>query len=60
MATQNNLTIIKMSSSESWPRKVELTRAINKNVTTTVSNLYITTRLDFVPTKTSRMAMILL
>ena len=49
--------MIKTSGSESWPRKVELTR-INKNVTTTVSILHITTGPDFVPTITSHMAMI--
>ena len=52
-------TYIKTSGSESRPRKVELMRThINKNAKTTVSILHITTRPDFVPTKTSRMAMI--
>ena len=40
---------IKMNSNESQPRKVELTSA-NKNVTTTVSILHITTELVNTPT----------
>ena len=50
---------IKTSGSESQPSKVELMCTyVNKNATTTVSILHITTKPDFVPTKTSRLAMI--
>ena len=51
---------IKTSSSESQPRKVELTCTHSKNVTTTVSVsiLHITMKTIFIPTKTSLMAMI--
>ena len=49
---------IKMSGSESRPRKVELSAYINKNAMTTVSILQVNTRPGFVPTKISHMAMI--
>ena len=42
--------IIKMSGSESWPRKIELT-CMHKNATTTMSILHITTKLVNIPTK---------
>ena len=50
--------IIKTSGSESRPRKVELTRAHSKNVTTTVSILHITTKLVLVATIISLMTVI--
>ena len=46
---------IKMSSSESWPGKVELTQAHSKNMMTMVNILHTSTKLVFVP---SLMAMI--
>ena len=44
---------IKMSSSESRPRKVELMHTHSKNVTTTESILHITMKFVFVLMKTS-------
>ena len=55
----NDLIIIKMSGSDSRPRKVELTRAHSKNATTTVSIVHIRNNgACFVFTKTNLMAMI--
>ena len=51
-------TIIKMSSSELQPRKVELMHVHSKNAMTTESILHITTKPVFVLTKTSLMAVI--
>ena len=53
--------MIKTSGSKSQPRKVHRINArayINKNATNTMSILHITMWPDFVPTKTSRLAMI--
>ena len=51
---------IKTSSSESWPRKVELNACAFKIATTTVSILHITSKTVFVSAKTSFMAVVLI
>ena len=41
------------SGRESWPRKVELTRAHSKNMTTAVSILHVTLEIANIPTETT-------
>ena len=54
----NFFLVIKMSASESQPRRVELTRAFKQNTMTTKSILHITMKSVFVLAKTSLMAVI--
>ena len=62
--THHQLTVVIGSQwgNTCWPFRFKLMSNINahisKNTMVTVSILHVTTRPDFVPTKTSRMAMI--
>ena len=56
----DDVVYIKKNSSESWPRKVELTHMHSRNVTAKINILHVATKPAFDPmkTKTSLIAVI--